>query len=56
MPVKPQFRKTSPKLRFPENPFSITEANGPDWKTCGDILGKAELNFKDIVDEIVAGL
>ena len=56
MPVKPQFRKTSPKLRFPENPFDITEPNGDQWKTCGDILKESELNLEEIVTEILSEL
>ena len=45
------FRKSN-DLKMPRHPFEkSTEA---DWTPCKDILAEAELNFEEIVSDIVA--
>ena len=51
LPVSMNFRKSN-DLKMPRHPFEkSTEA---DWTPCKDILAEAELNFEEIVSDIVA--
>ena len=51
IPVREHMRKTSQKLKFPENPLTLTDWR--NWKTCGEILEKASLDLDEIIEEMI---
>ena len=55
IPVKESLRRTSKKLKFPEDPFTYAD-NQDHWKTCGEILDEHDMDLNEMVEEIIEEL